>query len=180
MQDMLSMEERFKKLKTMKRKNLDKLKRIKRSYVKAKMEKKRINKEVKELQREWAEKVKANPEMAKERFSEMVKSVTNDDIFPRDLEEEFNKIEHEHMMGKKRNMKVEDMCEDGSLNVPINVAEVFQRELDADLDDEPKAVDSEEVDEETKEQLVDAEDVGLTDSDLFIDEEGNERTEEEK
>ena len=48
--DILTLEERWILLKKNKRKNLDKMKKINRSYVKAKLEKKRINREVKELQ----------------------------------------------------------------------------------------------------------------------------------
>ena len=43
--------ERLTDLKKKKRQNLDKMKKVKRSYVKAKLEKRRINKQIKQLQK---------------------------------------------------------------------------------------------------------------------------------
>ena len=170
----LSYEEKYKRLKMQKKKNLTKMKRAKRAYIKSKIEKKRINKEVKILQKEWAAQVAADPSKATAKFEEIVKAVTNEDIFPRDLEDEFNKIEHDHLMGKKRNMKVEDLSNGEGLNIPMSIPDKVAKELDESLEDDTKAVSIDEVDEETKALLSDTNTIGLSDLDLFIDEEGNE------
>jgi hypothetical protein len=172
-------EARLKILKDKKRKNLDKMKRIKRSYVKAKLEKKRINREVKQLQKEWQDKIKNNPTAAKSAFAAELKAVSVEDVFPKDLEQEFDKIELKNIK-RGRTMRTEDLSDDSDMrDMPAagNAAEVLERELEAEMkdhDDAPLSKEAEEPDDDLKAQLDDHSDVGLTIGDLFIDEDGNE------
>lgn len=171
-------EERWKILKKKKRENLDKMKRVKRSYVKAKLEKKRINREVKQLQKEWQERIKNNPVDAKLAFAKEIRDVTTEDMFPKDLEKEFDKIELTNIK-RGRTMKTEDLSDDKDLtHSSVNAAEALERELLEDLkehDDTPPTEEATEPDEETKLQLDHVEvTTGLTDGDIFIDEDGNE------
>lgn len=169
-------EERWKTLKKKKRQNLDKMKKIKRSYVKAKLEKKRINREIKQLQKEWQERIKKNPEDAKLAFANELKSVTTEDMFPQDLEKEFDKIELRNIK-RGRFMRTEDLSDDKDLKDSKRAVDAMERELEEDLkehDDQPVNEEAEEPDEDTKAQLDSHIGVGLTDGDIFIDEDGNE------
>ncbi len=181
MNETLPLEERWKMLKKKKRQNLDKMKRLNRSYIKAKLEKKRINQEVKQLQKEWQELLKKDPASAKEAFAQEMRNVTADDIFPKDLEAEFDKIELRSIK-KGRTMKTEDLSEDHDLgHHPATPADLLERELEEELGDHDEAEDkptedgATEPDEETKRQLEgESDNLGLTAGDLFIDEDGNE------
>lgn len=187
---LLTLEERWKQMKKKKRQNLDKMKRVKRMYVKAKLEKKRINQEVKLLQAEWQERIKNNPTEAKSAFANELKNVSTEDMFPKDLEKEFDTIELKNIKNG-RTMKTEDLSDDLDLRhkgLPINAADVLERELKEDLDEHDNSIpinEATEPDDDIKIQL-EAETivVGLTDNDLFIDEDGNEEevtnTDEEK
>ena len=175
-------------MKKTKRQNLSKMKRIKRSYVKAKLEKKRINREVKQLQAEWQERIKNNPAEAKSAFAQELKNVTTDDMFPKDLEQEFDKIELRNIKNG-RTMKTEDLSNDVDLkHVPTYAADILERELEDELKDHdttPINTEATEPDEDTKAQIAhETADEGLTEGDLFIDEDGNEEevkpSEEEK
>lgn len=173
-----SLEERWRDVKKKKRLNLDKMKKVKRAYVKAKIEKKRINREVKQLQKEWKERIAHNPSDAKSAFAQELRDVTTEDMFPKDLEKEFNKIELKNIK-QGRTMKTEDLCEDiGLKHTGEHAVEVFERELMEDMkehDDTPPTEDATDADEETKAQIAgNSIEVGLSDSDIIIDEAGNE------
>ena len=170
-------EGRWKILKSKKRQNLDKMKRIKRSYVKAKLEKKRINREVKQLQKEWKERIAANPAEAKSVFNQELQNVTMDDMFPKDLEREFDKIELRNIK-KGRTMKVEDLSEDADLRHVPSVADALEHELDDELKDKDEVHathEATEPDDDTKAMLDREQDIGLTTGDLFIGEDGHEQ-----
>jgi hypothetical protein len=177
---LLSIEERMKKLIMQKKKNGSKLKKITRSFAKAKLEKKKINNDIRRLKDEWDSLVKANPCKANEEFAKIVQSVTNDQIFPKDLEKEFNDIDHQYLMGKKKKITVEDLSDDAEL-VPINVSEALEKELDSELDDvdtkSKEETEPEEPDEETKQMLGGELEVGFSGTDIYIDEDGNETEE---
>ena len=174
-----TIEERWAILKKNKRKNLDKLKRSKRVYVKAKLEKKRINRDIKKMQAEYQELIKKDPGRARAAFAEELKSVTTDDMFPKDLEKEFDKLELRNIK-KGRTMKTEDLSDDRDLkHVMPSAAEAFERELKDDLDDHdsPASITAEatDPDEDTRAQLDEGGNVGLSEGDIFIDEEGQEK-----
>ena len=173
-----TLEERWTILKKNKRKNLDKLKKTKRSFVKAKLEKKRINRDIKKLQAEWQELIKTDPARAKSAFAEELKNVSTEDMFPKDLEKEFDKLELQNIK-KGRTMKTEDLSDDKDLkHVTPSAAEALERELKEDLDDHdnpaPITTEATEPDDETKAQLDESSNVGLTEGDIFIDENGQE------
>ena len=174
----ITLEERCRIVKNKKRQNLDRMKRIKRSYVKAKLEKKRINREVKQLQKEWKERIAANPEEARSVFNQELQAVTMDDMFPKDLEKEFDNIELRNIK-KGRTMKIEDLSDDADLKHTPNASAALERELEDELkdhDDTPApAHEATEPDDDTKALIADGQDVGLTDGDLFIDDNGRER-----
>ena len=122
-----TLEERWTILKKNKRKNLDKLKKTKRSFVKAKLEKKRINRDIKKLQAEWQELIKTDPARAKSAFAEELKNVSTEDMFPKDLEKEFDKLELQNIK-KGRTMKTEDLSDDKDLkHVTPSAAEALER-----------------------------------------------------
>lgn len=170
------LQERAVELKKKKRANLDKMKRVKRMYVKAKLEKKRINREIKKLQAEWQERIKKNPAEAKSAFAKELKSVTADDMFPKDLETEFDKLDLQSIK-KGRTMKTEDLSKDTELKSSTGAVEAMERELTEDMqaNDSPES-ESMELDDDTKAQLDEAgAEVGLTEGDIFIDDNGDER-----
>ena len=175
-----SLEDRCREMAKKKKKNLEKMKRLKRSYVKAKLEKRRINAEIKVLQAEWQARIKNNPEEAKSAFLQELKNVTVEDMFPKDLEDEFDKIELRNIkLG--RTMQIEDLSNDADLKqAPIpNAAEALERELKEELAEHegaPQTTEATEPDDETKAQLEsESSSIGLTDGDIFIDEDGNEK-----
>ena len=175
-----SLEERTKEMAKKKKKNLEKMKRLKRSYVKAKLEKRKINAEIKLLQAEWQERIKNRPEEAKTAFAQELKNVTAEDMFPKDLEDEFDKIELRNIK-QGRVLQTEDLSNDADLKQKgvTDVAEVLERELNEELADHntaPVTREATEIDDETRAQLEsEAPGIGLTDGDIFIDEDGNEK-----
>ena len=169
--------ERLTDLKKKKRQNLDKMKKVKRSYVKAKLEKRRINKQIKQLQKEWQERIKNNPEQAKSEFTKELRSVSTSEVFPADLEKWFDKLELENIK-RGRTLKTEDLTKSKDLrDVPINVADQLEKELNDEMKDDDTARSDEEAtepDDDTKAQLDQSGDVGLTEGDIFIGEDGTE------
>jgi chromosome segregation ATPase len=173
-----TIEERWAILRKSKRKNLDKLKRTKRVFVKAKLEKKRINRDIKKLQAEWQELIRKDPAKAKSAFANELENVSTEDMFPKDLEKEFDKLELRNIK-QGRTMKTEDLSDDKDLkHVTPSAVEAFERELKEDLDEHespaPLTLEATEPDDDTKAQLDDSGSLGLTEGDIFIGEDGQE------
>jgi hypothetical protein len=181
--DVQTLAERIKLVKKQKRKNLSDMKRLKRRYVKAKLEKKRINREVKLLQAEWKKQVELDPEAAKSKFAKDVKSISIEEIFPPDLEKEFDNIELRHMRGKARTLDVEDLRKDKGLDViPKDVAKEIERELAEELKGEDVVETNpndanDPIEAHMQAEMENVNTVGLSDHDIIIGEDGEENEE---
>jgi hypothetical protein len=175
--DWASLGTRIKELVMQKKKVSNKIKKIQRSHVRVKLEKKRISLELKRLKEEWTALVQKDPAKAKVEFAKMVKSVSVEEMFPPDLEAEFNKIERDYLKGKQRTMKVVDLGDTDSFEKE-SAANALERNLEEDLKVTTTKTDADKIEEPDEELRMLIEptnlDIGLSETDTFIDTNGNE------
>jgi hypothetical protein len=93
LQEALSAQERFKDLMKRKKKLLAKIRRNKKEAVKARIEKAKINEELRQIKGKHNLFADMDPEKARETVKSRIEAVNPSEIYPRDLERHFDSID---------------------------------------------------------------------------------------
>lgn len=93
MKEMNPNAQKFKELTRLKRRILDQMRRHRKSLAKARVDKKRVNEEISKLRKSGFAFAGLSPAQAQSRVADEIKAVTPSDIYPKDLERRFDKLE---------------------------------------------------------------------------------------
>jgi hypothetical protein len=105
--------QRYKELLKMKRRLLTQMRKHRKSLAKARVDKKRVNEEITRLRKSGFAFAGLTPEQAQKRVSGEIRAVTPEDIYPKDLERKFDKLERKsEVMYKKGMVDTSDIDDD--------------------------------------------------------------------
>jgi hypothetical protein len=163
----LEMRERYKDLMAKQKrltKNMDKHKRL---YIKSRTEKKRINQELKQLAEEFRRIAAESQAAAEQKILKEMSSVGAGDMFPQDLEREFDalgKVEKRKGVGV---INTDDFLVTAS-EVISGGGQILEDEMDEHNATVPTTDDGDEIPEDIRKSLEDSIELGFGETDLFI------------
>lgn len=105
---------RYRELLKLKRRLLDQMRKHRKSLAKSRAEKKRINEEITKLRKSGFAFAGMTTTAAQARVDEEIRSVRPEDIYPKDLERQFDKLERTTNVNYRKGMVDLDDAEDGS------------------------------------------------------------------
>jgi chromosome segregation ATPase len=164
--------DRYKELMSKKKKVAKKMEGLKKKYVTAKIEKKRISQEIAHIARELKHLHATNPQAAKDKMLKELTTFSPEDLFPPDLEKEFDELELTRNKRDEKMVELHDYIVDGDSVVsnPPNDEE------DLELQEKPAQASSEEdvedLDREMRERLALETEVGFDEADIIVGEHG--------
>lgn len=165
----------YKELIMKKKKIVKKMEATKKKYLGHKMEKRRVNKELKELFEYMKTIAESGDENAKKMAFKDIENVTTEDIAPKDLEKEFEKIDRSHD-GKRVTVELDDFLMDNPVMEVIAGVEGKDLEsefIEKSLNDGKKDKSEEDDEDDIKLALEDeSASVGFGEHGMIVDEEG--------
>lgn len=106
--------QRYKELLKLKRRLLDQMKKHRKALAKNRAEKKRINEEITRLRKSGYAFAGMSSDAARARVGDEIRSVKPEDIYPRDLEKQFDKLERTTVVKyRKGSVDLDDIEDDG-------------------------------------------------------------------
>jgi hypothetical protein len=160
----IELQERYKMLMEKKKKTVKTMDKYRRLYIKSRIEKKRINQEVKKIAEEFKLLAATNPEAAQNKILDVMKNMNSEDIFPADLEKEFDALGHIDSNTKNSIVEVDDYL--------VSTTEVIAGGKHGDIMEveiKPEDDSDEDVPADLRAKISEDTEIGFGDEDMFIE-----------
>ena len=171
--DNVNLYDKYKELMGKKKKVAKKMEGLQKKYVVAKIEKKRINQEITRIALELKRMNAENPQAAKEKMLKELTTFNPEDLFPPDLEKEFNNLDLTRDKKDERMVELNDYITDGDT---VTTKVPHDEEDDIELQEKPTGQTTEEevedLDKEMRERLTHDTQVGFDEEDVIVGEGG--------
>jgi hypothetical protein len=160
------LEDKLKELMAKKKKITKKMETMKKKYIKTGSERKHINLEIKAIGEQIRKMLASDPISARKHVLEKIEEVETSEMFPADLEKEFDTLDKKCFKRKSTVVKVDDYL--------VGESEVILGGNIGDIEEEFKEVEAsdgtEEEDNMIPKYLDDDNEVGFDDDDVIISE----------
>ena len=163
---------RYKELMGKKKKVTKKMDGLKRKYVSAKIEKKRINQEITRIALELKNLHSKSPQAAKDHMLKELTTFDPQDLFPKDLEKEFNELELTRNKSNEKMVELHDYIVDG--DTVVTQPPLDEEDIELQEKPTPKALEEEadDLDKDMRERLAHEIQVGFDEEDVIVGELG--------
>lgn len=164
---------RYKELMSKKKKVTKKMEGLKKKYITAKIEKKRISQEITRIAEELKRLHAIDPQAAKDKMLKELTTFNPEDLFPPDLEKEFNNLELTRNKRKETMVELHDYIVDGD-----SVVSKLPNDDEEDIELQEKPAqpapeeEVEDLDKEMRERLAHETQVGFDEDDIIVGEHG--------